>query len=277
MIIRTPALALQIRPWSQTSQMVTWLTPGHGKIVTAVKGACRPKSAFLGQYDLFYTCDLLFYRRDRGGVHAIRECSPVTLRSALRQNWRHATAAAYLADLTAQTAVGHQETTALFELLTCALDHLTTARCVPRELIVWYETHLLRLLGLLPDFTTCPLCHPPERRWMRFSLPSGRFVCPHLAQHHPDDAVITLHRGVPALFHRFSRLGTPPADNMKHQPTVPPPSPPPENLLLGLCRFLGIFIPFHLDVPSVVRRVTFEMIDTQHICGTCAALREIGS
>ncbi|MCL2104026.1 MAG: recombination protein O N-terminal domain-containing protein, partial [Kiritimatiellaeota bacterium] len=86
MIIKTEAVALQIRPWSKTSHIVTWLTPGHGCVVTAVKGACRPKSAFLGQYDLFYTCELLFYRRERGGIHAIRECTPLRRRDPLRDD-----------------------------------------------------------------------------------------------------------------------------------------------------------------------------------------------
>ena len=75
MIIQTQAIVLSIHPWSRTSHMVTWLTRDYGRIVTSVKGACRPKSAYLGQYDLFYTCLLDFYRKDRYGVHAIRECA----------------------------------------------------------------------------------------------------------------------------------------------------------------------------------------------------------
>ncbi|MCL2105252.1 MAG: hypothetical protein FWH21_09465, partial [Kiritimatiellaeota bacterium] len=49
----------------------------------------------------------------------------------------------------------------------------------------------------------------------------------------------------------------------------PGPPPPPENkneenikVSLGLSRFLGIFISFHLDVPATVRRVAMEMMDT---------------
>jgi len=264
MIIRTQALALQIRPWSKTSHMVTWLTPDHGKVVTAVKGACRPKSAFLGQYDLFYTCDLLFYRREHNGVHAIRECTPVALREPLRHRWRHAAAAAYLADLTAQAAVGHQESADLFALLTLALDRLSAPPAKPRELILWYETHLLRLLGLLPDFTTCPLCHTPDRPWLRFSLTAGRFVCPHLARSQPGEAAIALHRNVQILFQQYCLSAEPPSDNHAPPTFASKKNDSGANLLLGLSRFLGIFITFHLDVPSAVRRVTFEMLDITH-------------
>ncbi len=264
MIIRTHALALQIRPWSKTSHMVTWLTPDHGKVVTAVKGACRPKSAFLGQYDLFYTCDLLFYRREHNGVHAIRECAPVALREPLRHRWRHAAAAAYLADLTAQATVGQQEAADLFELLTLALDRLSAPDARPRELILWYETHLLRHLGLLPDFTACPLCHTPDRPWLRFSVAAGRFVCRHLARSQPGEATIALHRNVQTLFQHFCQLSEPPSGNHAPPTFASKKSDSDANLLLGLSRFLGIFITFHLDVPSAVRRVTFEMLDITH-------------
>ena len=264
MIIRTHALALQIRPWSKTSHMVTWLTPDYGKIVTAVKGACRPKSAFLGQYDLFYTCDLLFYRREHGGVHAIRECVPTTLREPLRHGWRQTVAAAYLADLTAQATVGQQEASAIFALLTLALDRLSLTQSSPCELIPWYEIHLLRHLGLLPDFTLCPLCHTPDRTWLRFSLSAGRFLCPHLARHQPGEATITLHRRVQPLFQHFCQLPSPPPENHDSAALASKKYEPDANLLLGLSRFLGIFITFHLDVPSAVRRVTFEMLNTTH-------------
>ncbi len=263
MIIQTQAIALQIRPWSKTSHMVTWLTPAHGKIVTSVKGACRPKSAFLGQYDLFYTCDLLFYRRDHDGVHAIRECEPFNLRENLRQDWRLAVVAAYLADLTARVTLGHQEGASLFELLSQTLDLLASSpKAHARGLMLWYETHLLRHLGVLPDFTACPHCHTPDRPWLRFSMPSGRFLCQHLAQLQPGDATLSIHRDVQTLFLALCQSAVPPSDNHFFDGLARKKNDAQSNLLLGLSRFLGMFITFHLDVPSAVRRVTLEMLDT---------------
>jgi len=243
--------------------MVTWLTADHGKIVTPVKGACRPKSAFLGQYDLFYTCDLLFYRREHDGVHAIRECVPLSLREPLRRCWRDAAVAAYLTDLTARVTVGQQESSALFALLTHALDRLVAAPGADRrELMFWYETHLLRLLGLMPDLTTCPHCHPPDRPWLRFSLPSGRFLCPHLAKIQPGEATLALHRKVRDLFLSLAQENSEVSPKHDVNAFASKKNGTESNLLLGLSRFLGMFIAFHLDVPSAVRRVTLEMLDT---------------
>ncbi|HRR33132.1 MAG TPA: DNA repair protein RecO [Kiritimatiellia bacterium] len=260
MIIQTRAIVLHIRPWSQTSHMVTWLTPDYGRVVTAVKGACRPKSAFLGQYDLFYTCDLLFYRREHEGIHAIRECVPRDLREPLRRSWRHVVAASYLCDLTSRTVPGQQESDGLFALLSQTLDRLChESETDLRALLLWYETHCLRQMGLLPDLRPCPHCHPDERKWLRFSLPSGRLVCPHVAQHQPGEATLPLPRGVRDLFLLLS--GAPQFETAAQVLTAPK-NDRQANLLLGLSRFLGMFMTFHLEVPSAVRRVTWEMLDT---------------
>ena len=86
--LKTTGIVLDIRPWSRTSHVVTWLTPDRGPVVTLVKGAVRPKSAFLGQYDFFYTCELVYYIRAKGELHAIREAAPLNPREHLRGSFR---------------------------------------------------------------------------------------------------------------------------------------------------------------------------------------------
>ncbi|MCL1921675.1 MAG: DNA repair protein RecO [Kiritimatiellaeota bacterium] len=257
---KTEAIALQIRPWSKTSHIVTWLTPGHGCVVTSVKGACRPKSAFLGQYDLFYTCELLFYPRERNGIHAIRECAPLNRRDALREDWRAAAAAAYLADLTARAAPPRQPHPDIFASLAAALDTLASvpAPAACGNVILRYEMRLLHHLGLLPDLTLCPECHAAPAEWHRFSLPAGRILCAHLAAPRPGEAVISLHR---AVQERFLALR---GEALPRLPGAPPPEKKNDaeaKVSLGLSRFFGIFISFHLDVPATVRRVAMEMMD----------------
>ena len=108
-IIKTDGIVLAIHPWSRTSHIVTWLTPDHGCVTTLVKGAVRPKSAFLGQYDLFYTCDLLYYARARGDMHALRETTPRNLRESLRGRWRETAIAGYAAGLVKDLAPANGE------------------------------------------------------------------------------------------------------------------------------------------------------------------------
>jgi recombinational DNA repair protein (RecF pathway) len=125
MIAKTEAIVLRVAPFSRTSHVVTWLTREYGRVGTVVKGAVRPKSAFLGQYDLFYTCELLFYERERNGLHVAKECSPLRPRVGLRREWRAYCCAAYICDLVYQSSLaGAQHLEGVFALLTEVLDWL---------------------------------------------------------------------------------------------------------------------------------------------------------
>ncbi len=123
-IIKTDGIVLAIHPWSRTSHIVTWLTPDHGCVTTLVKGAVRPKSAFLGQYDLFYTCDLLYYARAHGDLHALRETTPRNLREGLRGLWRETALAGYAAGLVKDLAPANGESATWFEFMSSLLDRL---------------------------------------------------------------------------------------------------------------------------------------------------------
>lgn len=257
MIIKTQGIALRIRPWSRTSHVVTWLTPDHGRVSTSIKGACRPKSAFLGQYDVAYTCELLFYRRDHDGLHAIRECAPLQLRESLRHNWRAAATASYLCDLAARAAWPQQpEAADHYQLLTDSLDRLCTATPDPGQIFA-HELALLEHLGLMPDLARCPACHAPTTVWLRFSVAAGRLLCEHVPPELPSDQAITLHRDVLDCLTRWTAHHAPVPALPAQAARMPP------NLALGIRRFLGIFMRYHLDIAPSSRQVLFELLDAE--------------
>jgi DNA repair protein RecO len=155
-IEKTEATVLRVLPYSATSHIVTWLAPLHGRLATLVKGATRPRSVFLGQYDLFYTCELLYYPRENG-LHIARECTPAAIRGGLRTRWRSCAAAGYAAERLLKASLPGIEMQAAYRLLNTMLDHL--ASHPPRAaLVYWFELRLLEALGSLPDFSRCRLC-----------------------------------------------------------------------------------------------------------------------
>jgi len=180
-ILKDRAITLRVTPFSQTSQMVTWLTEHHGRVTTSIKGARRPKSAFLGQYDLFYLCDLLFYSKDRGGVHIARECMPVETRQGLRGNWKAVLCASYLCDLTSTLFPPGAPAPAMFAFLNRCLVFLeeeTPGRCF----IPWFEFQAACLAGFAPALDSCTLCgnslKAGEKKGPQgFSPASGGIVC----------------------------------------------------------------------------------------------------
>ena len=155
------AVCLAIRPWSRTSHIVSWLT-ANGRVSTLVKGAVRPKSAFLGQYDLNYTCEILYYARARGELHALRECSAIQRRDALRSSYRSLMLAEYFRKTAAELAPTGPEAAEWLDALESALGSLE-ARADSSA-----QDSLRRLLDFemcakLQDLLTQPAVFPLER------------------------------------------------------------------------------------------------------------------
>ena len=231
-IIKTEGVVLQIRPWSRTSHVVTWLTPDHGPVATLVKGAVRPKSAFLGQYDLFYSCDLLYYARAHGELHALREVCPADRRDALRGRWRETSLAGYAADLMRELAPAGGEAASWYASLVRFLDDLAVgggeSRAFCRRMLIRLEMNMLKLAGLAPDFGDMD----PAAAWTAFAIDRGRCG-----------------EGV-----RTVRL-TPATVAALHG--VPHSGGEDEAV-----RFLGLFLAYHLERPADIRRSLVSLISS---------------
>ena len=294
MIEKTEGIVLRSRPFSRTSRVVTWLTPDYGRVTTVIKGACRPKSFFLGQTDIGYRCELLFYRHDRDGAHIAREVCPLDCRMGLRGNWRAAVAAGYACWLISQVTEPMLETPELYGLLDGALGALAdgaAAEPVLRD----FEFLLLDLLGVTPKFAFCPDCTlgAERRKSCRFMLADGRIGCIHALSIHREsaDSVALTPSLVEALgaaqtaarsgplnrltVQPFDRSNgspdqrfngstvqrfndTPDADGEATGTTASPLSP---RIAIGIRRFLGLFLCHHLDIPMQPRVTAYSWLD----------------
>ena len=231
--VKSEAICLDIRPWSRTSHIVGWLTP-EGKVSTVVKGAVRAKSQFLGQYDLNYTCDILFYARARGELHALRECMPVEMREALRGDFRKLALAGYFRRLTAELAPAGKECEVWFESLRKSLDCCASSPADGRALLslmLQFELRVLKLSGLEPDFSK----YDRTSEWSAFSLETGSFGS-------GEGRCIRISREV--------------AEYLSN------PEKKPENSQIPLDaeRVIGVFYKFHLDCADDVRRIVLGML-----------------
>ena len=227
---KSEAICLAIRPWSRTSHVVSWLTP-RVKIATVVKGAVRPKSVFLGQYDLNYTREIVYYARAKGELHALREASPLAMRERLRGDFRALALADYCRQLVGELAPTGQECANWYRLLTVSLDGMTASPV--RDLLV-FELEVLKLAGLSPDFSG----YDRAADWSAFGVEAGAFA--------PAEGgrQIRVSRAVAAFL-----------DN-------PRASPADAQVCADAARVLGVFYQFHLDCTAEVRRTVLRMISS---------------
>jgi len=228
--IKTNGIVLDIHPWSQTSHVTTWLTPDHGPVSTLVKGAVRPKSAFLGQYDLFYTCELVYYARAKGELHAIREVSPLSLREGLRGNFRATALASYVAHLVHEHCPHGGEAAEWFAFLERWLDAAAAGRATGRELLS-AEMEFLVLAGLSPDFAEADF----SAASVPFAIDLGRAGAGAKTAQLPTGAALVL----------AGRADAAAAGG--------------DDVLAAL-RFLGLFLRYHIDMPPDIRRNTLRLL-----------------
>ena len=253
MIEGTEAIVLRIHPFSNTSHVVTWLTPRRGRIATVIKGSCRPKSPFLGQYDLFYTCELLYYAHERNGLHIARECCPLHRRDVLRRNWRAAACASYVTDTLARTSTTGPHEEGLYQFASLVLDALC-GEFTPPQLLHWFEISLLRLIGFGPQLWECAVCAQflPLQQAAFFSPRQGGVLCRRCADQDgrnatrmlPDTlAILRCWDRAPALQTALNTVFT-------------------DHQLIALRNVLGVFLCYHLDVVSESRKIALEMLDS---------------
>lgn len=147
---KSTAICIAVHPWSRTSHVVRWLTP-DGPVTTVVKGAMRPKSAFLGQYDLNYTCEIVYYLRAQGEVHALRECVPLNLREDLRGDFRLLALADYFRRQIIDNAPCGPEAAEWYDLAERSLTGLISSPAPNLAKLVAFELEVLHLAGLSPE------------------------------------------------------------------------------------------------------------------------------
>ena len=225
---KTTALVLDIRPWSRTSHIVTWLTPERGPIATLVKGAVRPKSAFLGQYDLFYTCELVYYVRAKGELHAIREASPIAAREHLRGRFRATALASYASYLVKEHCPHSSEASQWHGFLCRFLDGLEGGFDFGRKMVT-LETAFLEMAGLSPDFSEADF----TKSTVPFSIDLGRAGT--------GAKTVQLPSGAARLLAEDGEC----ADRVFNAADV-----------TAAIRFLGLFMRYHIDAPPEIRRNT---------------------
>jgi DNA repair protein RecO (recombination protein O) len=150
MIESATGLILRTRPLTDTSLIVSWLTPELGRVATVAKGARRPKSPFAGKLDLFYRADFTFQRSRRSELHQLREVSLLDTHAAIRRDLACLHQAAYAAALIEQATETDTPVAEIHELMAGLLNHLAEAPPQPQT-IPAFELKLLDALGLQPD------------------------------------------------------------------------------------------------------------------------------
>lgn len=142
----TEAILLRRARFGESSYVLVWLAPGHGKVRTAARGTARKDSKLRGRLDLFYHAEIQFAPSQKSDLNALREVRLLETWDGLRGDYSRLLAASYFAELCDLLSEPGHAAEGLFDLLRRALGHLC-ANAPARRSVEFFESEACRALG----------------------------------------------------------------------------------------------------------------------------------
>ena len=146
----TEAILLRRARFGESSYVLVWLSPDHGKIRTAARGTARRDSKFRGRLDLFYHAEVQFAAGRKSDLHALCELRLLETWEGLRGNYARLLAASYFAELSDLLSEPAHAAPGLFDLLRRAFVHLCD-HDPSRRSVEFFESEACRVLGFGHD------------------------------------------------------------------------------------------------------------------------------
>lgn len=142
-------IVLRRSRFAESSLVVTWMTPGRGKLKTAARSALKPGTAFSGRVELFHVARFSWQEATRGEIHTLREVELVQgFLPPEGEAHRALQAASYFAALIEKIVPPDAPAPEIFDLLRRALLYLNRGPG-DRKAVLFFEQELARLLGIL--------------------------------------------------------------------------------------------------------------------------------
>lgn len=186
------AVVLSRVDYSETSQIISFLTRVHGKVRAIAKGIKRgTKTRFAAGADLLDIGDIVVVTREERspGLATLTEWKHSRSLMGLRERLMRIYAGQYCAEITAQLTEDWDPHPDLFDALTGALSALSDAEDV-LESVVHYQVALLHAIGTLPRFDECVSCGR-EADISHFSSHEGGVICRHCEAQHVEKRAVS--------------------------------------------------------------------------------------
>ena len=173
----TEAVVLRGVDFSETSRIVTMLSPDRGRLACIAKGARRKRSPLAAALDTFNRLDIVYYWRDGRAVQVLGETALLDGYGGLKADLEKATFAAFPLELALKVAHENEPSHALYAMLVRGLDGLVPWAGSVRAYACWLALQLLSAAGFEPALETCAECGQGVGRAPGFSYQGG-VVCP---------------------------------------------------------------------------------------------------
>lgn len=173
---RTEAVVLRGVDFSDTSRIVTVLTPARGRIAVLAKGAKRPKGRWSGVLETFNRLEIVYAWKDGRSVQTLIDASLISDFTNVKRDLDKATYAAWPVELAYRVAHENEPSTALYGALADGLADFDAWTGDALTHCCWQVLRLLTAAGFGPSLDRCGCCGGPVAASPGFSYACG-VVC----------------------------------------------------------------------------------------------------
>lgn len=144
--------------FSETSRVVTLLTPARGRVAVLARGVRRKNSPLAATLDTFNRVELVYAWKDGRGVQTLMEASLLDDFAGLKHDLDRGAHAAFPLELAQRVAHENEPSADLFSALVRGLEALARPGCPVVHTTAWTVARMLRVAGFGPTLDHCVRC-----------------------------------------------------------------------------------------------------------------------
>lgn len=172
--------------FSETSRVVTLLTPARGRVAVLARGARRKNSPLTATLDTFNRVELVYAWKDGRGVQTLVEASLLDGYAGIKRDLERGAHAAFPLELAHKVAHENEPSGPLFAALVQGLDALDKTDAGAVAATAWTVLRMLRVAGFAPALDACARCGGALGAGARFAWDGGA-VCARCGGDQPLD------------------------------------------------------------------------------------------
>ena len=174
---RAEAVVLRGVDFSETSRIVTFLTPGRGRLACMAKGARRRKSPLQAVLDTLNRVEIVYYWKDGRAVQQLGESALLDGFGAIKADLEKTSFAALPLEFALRVAHENEPSQELYAALVGGMESLAAWQGDVRMHASWQIARLLAAAGFEPGLDACAMCGAPVEDAPGFSYDGG-VTCP---------------------------------------------------------------------------------------------------
>lgn len=155
---RTEAVVLRGVDYSESSRIVTLLSPDRGRLVCMAKGARRPKSPLAGMLDTFNRLEVVYYWKDSRAVQQLGDTTLLNGYAGLKGDLDKATYAGFPLEFVYKAVHENEPSHNVYAALVVGLESLEHWEGDVRTHCCWQVFRLLSAAGFEPTVEACGVC-----------------------------------------------------------------------------------------------------------------------